>query len=80
MFPLPKGRKHNNRLQFNRTKKQTSIKMTVEHDSLTRLTNKILIVDDHPFIIQGYKNGITGINQKVRVSYLEAKDCESAII
>jgi hypothetical protein len=33
--------------------------MTVEHDSLTRLTNKILIVDDHPFIIQGYKNGIT---------------------
>jgi hypothetical protein len=24
-------------------------KMTVEHDSLTRLTNKILIVDDHPY-------------------------------
>jgi hypothetical protein len=23
--------------------------MTVEHDSLTRLTNKILIVDDHPY-------------------------------
>jgi DNA-binding NarL/FixJ family response regulator len=33
--------------------------MTVEPDSLTRLSNKILIVDDHPFIIQGYKNGIT---------------------
>jgi hypothetical protein len=29
--------------------------MTVEPQSLTRLKNNILIVDDHPFIIQGYK-------------------------
>ena len=53
--------------------------MTVEPQSLTRLTNKILIVDDHPFIIQGYKNAITRYQpDKYEFQIMEAKDCESA--
>jgi DNA-binding NarL/FixJ family response regulator len=53
--------------------------MTVEPDSLTRLNQKILIVDDHPFIIQGYKNAITRYKpEKYDYSIKEAKDCESA--
>jgi DNA-binding NarL/FixJ family response regulator len=53
--------------------------MTVEPDSLTRLNKKILIVDDHPFIIQGYKNGITRyLPEKFEFAIMEAKDCESA--
>jgi DNA-binding NarL/FixJ family response regulator len=53
--------------------------MTVELDSLTRLKNKILIVDDHPFIIQGYKNAITRYQpDKYEFLIMEAKDCESA--
>lgn len=53
--------------------------MTVELDSLTRLKNKILIVDDHPFIIQGYKNAITRYQpEKHEFLITEAKDCESA--
>jgi YesN/AraC family two-component response regulator len=52
--------------------------MTVELDSLTRLKNKILIVDDHPFIIQGYKT-LPGTNQiSMSFAIMEAKDCESA--
>ncbi|MBC5840309.1 MAG: response regulator [Flavobacteriaceae bacterium] len=53
--------------------------MTVEPQSLTRLENKILIVDDHPFIIQGYKNAITRYQpDKYEFQIMEAKDCESA--
>lgn len=53
--------------------------MTVEPESLTRLTNKILIVDDHPFIIQGYKNAITRyLPDKYEFQIMDAKDCESA--
>lgn len=53
--------------------------MTVEPDSLTRLNQKILIVDDHPFIIQGYKNAITRYKpEKYEYTISEAKDCESA--
>jgi len=52
--------------------------MTVEPGSLTRLNKKILIVDDHPFIIQGYKNGITRyLPEKFEFAIMEAKDCES---
>lgn len=52
--------------------------MTIEPVS-TRLKKNILIVDDHPFIIQGYKNAITRYNP-VDYDFLisEAKDCESA--
>ncbi|MDD5149689.1 MAG: response regulator transcription factor [Flavobacterium sp.] len=39
----------------------------------------ILIVDDHPFIIQGYKNGITRYKPtEYEYTFLEAKDCKSA--
>lgn len=39
----------------------------------------ILIVDDHPFIIQGYKNAITRYNpEKFEFIITDAKDCESA--
>lgn len=45
----------------------------------TIIKNNILIVDDHPFIIQGYKNAITRYNPiKYEFSISEAKDCESA--
>ncbi|GEC73486.1 DNA-binding response regulator, NarL/FixJ family, contains REC and HTH domains [Flavobacterium flevense] len=52
--------------------------MTAE-TALTRQKKNILIVDDHPFIIQGYKNAITRYspdNYEFMIS--EAKDCESA--
>jgi len=43
------------------------------------IKNNILIVDDHPFIIQGYKNAITRYNP-TEFEFLieEAKDCKSA--
>jgi len=41
--------------------------------------NNILIVDDHPFIIQGYKNAITRYNpNEFEFSISSAKDCKSA--
>lgn len=44
-----------------------------------KLKKNILIVDDHPFIIQGYKNAITRYNPvEYDFSISEAKDCESA--
>jgi DNA-binding NarL/FixJ family response regulator len=53
--------------------------MTFESAASTTIKNNILIVDDHPFIIQGYKNAITRYNPKNHeFSIMEAKDCESA--
>lgn len=53
--------------------------MTMESATPTTIKNNILIVDDHPFIIQGYKNAITRYNPKSHeFSIMEAKDCESA--
>lgn len=53
--------------------------MTTESDILTRVKNNVLIVDDHPFIIQGYKNAITRYKpEKYEFFITEAKDCESA--
>lgn len=53
--------------------------MTVESDSQTKIKNNILIVDDHPFIIQGYKNAITRYNpDSYEFNIAQAKDCESA--
>ncbi|RTY73696.1 response regulator transcription factor [Flavobacterium sp. ZB4P23] len=41
--------------------------------------NEILIVDDHPFIIEGYKNAITRYNpEEFEFLITKAKDCESA--
>ena len=43
------------------------------------IKNNILIVDDHPFIIQGYKNAITRYNtNEFEFLIAEAKDCKSA--
>ena len=54
--------------------------MIIDSSSVKKvIENKILIVDDHPFIIQGYKNAITRYspdNYEFMIS--EAKDCESA--
>lgn len=43
------------------------------------IQNNILIVDDHPFIIEGYKNAITRYNPKEFQFFIsQAKDCKSA--
>ena len=53
--------------------------MTIESSAPKTIKNNILIVDDHPFIIQGYKNAITRYNPKSHEFFItEAKDCESA--
>lgn len=53
--------------------------MTTDSAAPTTIKNNILIVDDHPFIIQGYKNAITRYNpNKYEFFISEAKDCESA--
>lgn len=42
-------------------------------------TSNILIVDDHPFIIEGYKNAITRYNpESYDFLISQAKDCKSA--
>ena len=52
--------------------------MTIEA-AATKLKKNILIVDDHPFIIQGYKNAITRYNpENYDFVISEAKDCQSA--
>ncbi len=52
--------------------------MTTE-TAATKLKKNILIVDDHPFIIQGYKNAITRYNpNEYEFVISEAKDCQSA--
>src|SRR5690606_1817628 len=52
--------------------------MTAE-TAATKLKKNILIVDDHPFIIQGYKNAITRYNpENYDLVISEAKDCQSA--
>ena len=51
--------------------------MTVE--ATAKIKQNILIVDDHPFIIQGYKNAITRYKPHLyEYTIFEAKDCESA--
>ncbi|WP_413999590.1 response regulator transcription factor [Flavobacterium sp. W1B] len=53
--------------------------MTTESAALTKIKNNVLIVDDHPFIIQGYKNAITRYKPEKHEFFIaEAKDCESA--
>lgn len=53
--------------------------MTIASNVKTITKNNILIVDDHPFIIEGYKNAITRYNPKdFEFLISQAKDCESA--
>lgn len=53
--------------------------MTIASNVKTITKSNILIVDDHPFIIEGYKNAITRYNPKeFEFSISQAKDCESA--
>ena len=53
--------------------------MTTESTKGATIKNNILIVDDHPFIIQGYKNAITRYNPTEFEFFIEeAKDCKSA--
>jgi DNA-binding NarL/FixJ family response regulator len=53
--------------------------MTIASNEKTMIQNNILIVDDHPFIIEGYKNAITRYNPKeYEFSITQAKDCRSA--
>lgn len=48
-------------------------------DSVSKTKQNILIVDDHPFIIQGYKNAIIRYHpNEFEFSISEGKDCESA--
>ena len=53
--------------------------MTIASTEKTMIQNNILIVDDHPFIIEGYKNAITRYNPKEFQFFIsQAKDCKSA--
>lgn len=52
--------------------------MTTDSTAET-IKNNILIVDDHPFIIQGYKNAITRYNPKEFEFFIDqANNCKSA--
>jgi len=52
--------------------------MTIDSTAET-IKNNILIVDDHPFIIQGYKNAITRYNPNEFEFFIkQANDCKSA--
>ncbi|TDE03969.1 response regulator [Flavobacterium sandaracinum] len=53
--------------------------MMIDSTEKEIITNNILIVDDHPFIIEGYKNAITRYNPKeFEFVITQAKDCQSA--
>ncbi len=53
--------------------------MTIESNTGATIKNNILIVDDHPFIIQGYKNAITRYNpNEFEFIITQANDCKSA--
>jgi len=53
--------------------------MTIDSTTGTTIKNNILIVDDHPFIIEGYKNAITRYNPKKFEFFIsQANDCKSA--
>lgn len=50
--------------------------MTVDSNVQKLINKKILIVDDHPFIIDGYKNAITRYKPDVyEYSFTQGKDC-----
>jgi DNA-binding NarL/FixJ family response regulator len=50
--------------------------MTIDSNVQKLINKKILIVDDHPFIIDGYKNAITRYKPSVyEYSFTQGKDC-----
>lgn len=52
--------------------------MTVDSKVEKLIKKNILIVDDHPFIIDGYKNAITRFKPDVyEYTFTQGKDCES---
>ncbi|WP_268848563.1 response regulator [Flavobacterium aestivum] len=52
--------------------------MIVDSNIEPLIKKNILIVDDHPFIIDGYKNAITRYNPNLyEYSFSQGKDCES---
>jgi DNA-binding NarL/FixJ family response regulator len=52
--------------------------MIVDPNVETLIKKNILIVDDHPFIIDGYKNAITRYNPNLyEYFFSQGKDCES---
>ncbi|MDN3675224.1 response regulator [Flavobacterium branchiarum] len=52
--------------------------MTIDKTSEEKIKNNILIVDDHPFIIEGYKNAITRYKpDEYEFLITQAKDCKS---
>lgn len=52
--------------------------MTVDTKADALIKKNILIVDDHPFIIDGYKNAITRYNSNLyEYSFTQGKDCET---
>ncbi|WP_264566311.1 response regulator [Flavobacterium sp. N3904] len=52
--------------------------MIIESKVETLIKKNILIVDDHPFIIDGYKNAITRYNPNLyEYSFTQGKDCET---
>lgn len=52
--------------------------MTIDKTPEVIIKNKILIVDDHPFIIEGYKNAITRYKpNEYDFLITQAKDCKS---
>ena len=53
--------------------------MTINSTAGIIIKNNILIVDDHPFIIEGYKNAITRYHPDQYSFYIDqAKDCQTA--
>lgn len=53
--------------------------MTIDKTTQGITKSNILIVDDHPFIIEGYKNAITRYDpDKYEFIIAQAKDCQSA--
>lgn len=53
--------------------------MTIDSTEGEKIKKNVLIVDDHPFIILGYKNAITRyIPEKYEFYIEEAEDCKSA--
>lgn len=52
--------------------------MAIESPIRKKYNKNVLIVDDHPFIIEGYKNAITRYNpREYEFSITRAKDCKS---
>ena len=52
--------------------------MTVDSNVEKLIKKNILIVDDHPFIIDGYKNAITRYKPDLyEYSFTQGKDCKT---